>query len=231
MSQLFASGGQSTGVSASTSVLPMNIQDWFPLGWMVGSPCSPRDSKSLLQHHSSKASILWCSAFFIVQLSNPYMTTGKIIALTRRTFVGKVMSLPLICCLGWSPLNPHQKKKKKQHHRSVASLGGAGGVRLHRQPLFKNKHKKLPLGVEGGGKWFHAHLTPEIWYRQRLSDESLVTGTLEELGTHSCYRGYSAWSFFQILIPNRHRAEAQPSLRWISAFRDDWEHRSLSGPS
>ena len=50
--------------------------------------------KSLLQHHSSKASILQFSAFFIVQLSHPYMTTGKIIALTRRTFVGKVMSLP-----------------------------------------------------------------------------------------------------------------------------------------
>ena len=51
--------------------------------------------KSLLQHHSSKASILWCSAFFIVQLSCPYMTTGKKIALTRWTFVGKVMSLLL----------------------------------------------------------------------------------------------------------------------------------------
>ena len=50
--------------------------------------------KNLLQHHSPKASILWCSAFFIVQLSHPYMTTGKTIALTRRTFVGKVMSLP-----------------------------------------------------------------------------------------------------------------------------------------
>ena len=49
--------------------------------------------KSLLQHHSSKASILWCSAFITVQLSHPYMTTGKTIALTRRTFVGKVMSL------------------------------------------------------------------------------------------------------------------------------------------
>ena len=51
--------------------------------------------KSLLQHHSSKASILWRSAFFIVQLSHPYMTTGRTIALTRRTFVGKVMSLLL----------------------------------------------------------------------------------------------------------------------------------------
>ena len=58
--------------------------------------------KSLLQHHSSKASILRRSSFFIVQLSHPYMTTGKTIALTRQTFVGKVMSLLLICCLGWS---------------------------------------------------------------------------------------------------------------------------------
>ena len=55
--------------------------------------------KSLLQHHSSKASILQCSAFFIVQLSHPYMTTGKTVALTRWTFVGKVMSL-LFCCCG-----------------------------------------------------------------------------------------------------------------------------------
>ena len=58
--------------------------------------------KSLLQHPTSKASILWCSAFFIVQLSYPCMTTGKTIALTRWTFVGKVMSLLLTCCLSWS---------------------------------------------------------------------------------------------------------------------------------
>ena len=58
--------------------------------------------KSLLQHHSSKASILWCSAFFTVQLSHAYLTTGKTIVLTRRTFVGKVMSLFLICYRGWS---------------------------------------------------------------------------------------------------------------------------------
>ena len=57
---------------------------------------------SLLQHHSSKASILWCPAFFIVQLSHPYMTTGKTIALTRWTFVGKVMSLLLESCLASS---------------------------------------------------------------------------------------------------------------------------------
>ena len=52
-----------------------------------------RTLKSLLQHRSSKASVLWCSAFFMIQLSHPYMTTGKTIALTRQTFVGKVMSL------------------------------------------------------------------------------------------------------------------------------------------
>ena len=61
-----------------------------------------RTLKSLLQHHSSKASILRCLALFIVQLSHPYMTSRKTIALTRQTFVGKVMSLLLICCLGWS---------------------------------------------------------------------------------------------------------------------------------
>ena len=90
MSQFFASGGQSTGVSASASVLPVNRP---PFGWTVGSPCSPRTLKSLLQHHSSKASILQHSAFFIIQLSHPYMITGKTIALTRQAFVDKVMSL------------------------------------------------------------------------------------------------------------------------------------------
>ena len=63
--------------------------DWLDLLAVQGT------LKSLLQHHSSKASILRCSAFFTVQLSHPYMTTGKTIALTRRTFVGQVMSLVL----------------------------------------------------------------------------------------------------------------------------------------
>ena len=94
MSQSFASGGQSTGVSALASVLPKNIQDWFPLGWTVWiSSCSPWTLKSLLQHHSSKASILWLSAFFIVQLSHTYMTPGKAIALTRWNFFGKLTSM------------------------------------------------------------------------------------------------------------------------------------------
>ena len=89
MTKLFASGGQSIGISGSESVLAMNIQDWFPWEWLVWSPCSLKTLKSFLQHHSSKASILQCSAFFLIQLSHPYMTTGKTIALTRWTFVGK----------------------------------------------------------------------------------------------------------------------------------------------
>ena len=81
--------------SFSLSISPSNEHpglisfrmDWLDLLAVQGT------LKSLLQHHSSKASILWCSAFFIVQLSHPYMTTGKIIALTRQTLVDKVMSL------------------------------------------------------------------------------------------------------------------------------------------
>ena len=94
MSGFFPSGGQSIGVSASASVLPMNIQDWFlfRIDWL-DLLAVQGTLKSLHQHHSSKAAILWCSAFFIVQFSHPHMTTGKTIALTRQTFVGKVMSL------------------------------------------------------------------------------------------------------------------------------------------
>ena len=80
MSWLFLSGGQSIGASAS--VLPMNIQGWFPLG-LTGFISF--QSKSLLKHHNSKAPILLCSAFFMVQLSHLYMTNRKIIALTRHT--------------------------------------------------------------------------------------------------------------------------------------------------
>ena len=95
MSQFFASGGQNIGVSASASVLLMNEysglisfrMDWLDILAVQGT------RKSLLHHHSSKASILQCSAFFTVQLSHPDMTTGKTIALTRWTLVGKVMSL------------------------------------------------------------------------------------------------------------------------------------------
>ena len=95
MSQLFASGGQSIGAStsASASVLPVTIQDWFPLGWTGWISLWSKGLSRVFQHHSWKASNLQHSALFIVHLSHPYMTIRKTIALTRWTFVGKVMSL------------------------------------------------------------------------------------------------------------------------------------------
>ena len=88
VSQLFTWGGQSIGVSALASVLSKNTQDWSPLEWTGWISLQSKGCKSLLQHHSSKASILQCSAFFTVQLSHPYKTPRKTIALTRWTFVG-----------------------------------------------------------------------------------------------------------------------------------------------
>ena len=103
MSQLFASGGQRTGASISV-ISPSNEysglisfrNDWFDLlavQWTL---------KSLLQHHSSTVSILQRSAFFMVQLSHPYMTTGKTTALIRQTFLSEVMSLLFNMLLSWS---------------------------------------------------------------------------------------------------------------------------------
>ena len=91
--QFFASDGQSIGVSASAAVLPMNIQVVFLWDWLVWFACSPRDSQESSPAHTLKASILWHSVFFMVQLSHPYMTTGQTIALIIWAFVGKVMSL------------------------------------------------------------------------------------------------------------------------------------------
>ena len=85
--------GQSIGVSASASVLPMNTQDWSPLQWTGWISLQSKGLSRIFSNHSSKASILQHSAFFTVQLLHPYMTTGKTIALTRWTFVGKVISL------------------------------------------------------------------------------------------------------------------------------------------
>ena len=95
MCRLFTSGGQSIGTSVSTSILPMNIQSWLPLELigLISLLSKGLTPKSLLQHHSSKVSILRHWAFFMVQLSHQYMTTGKTTALTIWTFVGKVMSL------------------------------------------------------------------------------------------------------------------------------------------
>ena len=101
MSWLFASGGQSIGASTSASVLLMNIQGWFPLRLTSSISLQFKGFSSLLQHNS-KASVLRCSAFFKVQLSYPYMTTGKTIALTIWTYVSKMKSLLFNTLLGVS---------------------------------------------------------------------------------------------------------------------------------
>ena len=112
MNQLFTWGGQSIG-SFSFSISPSHEHsglisfrmDWLDLFAVQGT------LKSLLQYHSSKASILMRSAFFIVQISHPYMTTGKTIALTRRTFVGKAMSLLTLIL--------YRSQKPKREHTSA----------------------------------------------------------------------------------------------------------------
>ena len=139
MRQYFASGGQSIGVSASASVLPMNIQDWFPLGLT--------SLNSLLSKRLSRVfsnTIIWKHQLFCTQPSlwpnfpsihvwtqHPYMTTGKTIALTVWTFVSKVMSLFLIRCLslswgfpcGSAVNNPPVKQKMQEAPGSVCGLG------------------------------------------------------------------------------------------------------------
>ena len=153
MSQFFASDGQSIGVSASASVLPIEYSGLisFRIDWL-GLLAFQVSLKSLLQHHRSKASILQCSAFFIVQHSHPYMTTGKTIALTRWTIVGKVMSLLLnklsrwviaflprskhllISWLQWPSaviLEPHKNKVCHCFHCFPIYLPGSEGNRCH----------------------------------------------------------------------------------------------------
>ena len=94
MSQLFASGGQSIGVSASTSVPPMNTQGWSPLGWTGWISLQSKGlSRAFSNTTVQKYQFFGAQLSLLVQLSYPYMTTGKTIALTRQTFVGKVISL------------------------------------------------------------------------------------------------------------------------------------------
>ena len=104
VSQLLPSGGQCIGDSLSASVLPMNIQDWFPLGWTglisLQSKCLSKSSLT----PKFKIWILQCSAFFIVQLSHLYMTTGKTIVLIAWNLLAKLCLYFLVCCLGWSKL-------------------------------------------------------------------------------------------------------------------------------
>ena len=102
MSQLFTSGGQSTGVSASTSVLAMNTQDSSSLGWTGWVSLESMGlSRVLSNTRVQKHQFFHAKFFFTFQLTLPYMTTGKTTAFTRQTFVDKCLSF-LICCLGWS---------------------------------------------------------------------------------------------------------------------------------
>ena len=91
--EFFTSDGQSIGASASASVLPINIQDWFPLRLTGLISLLSKELSSLLQHHSSKASVLWSSASFMVPTLTSIHDYWKNRSLTRQTFVGKVMSL------------------------------------------------------------------------------------------------------------------------------------------
>ena len=93
MSRFFESAGRRIGALASASVLPMNIQDWFPLGMTGLISLLSKEFSRVFSSITLKASILWHSAFFMVQLSHLYMTTGKTIVLTIQTFVGKGLSL------------------------------------------------------------------------------------------------------------------------------------------
>jgi len=93
MRQFFASGGQNIGASASESVPPMNIQDRFPLGWTCWISLQSKGLSRVSSNTHSKASVLQHSAFFIVQLSHPHMTSKNTIVLTRWNFVGKVIFL------------------------------------------------------------------------------------------------------------------------------------------
>ena len=93
LSHFFISGGQRIGFSASASVLPMNVQDWYPLDGLAGSPWSPRDSQESSPTPQFKSINSSALSFLYSPTLTSIHTTGKTIALTRRTFVGKVMSL------------------------------------------------------------------------------------------------------------------------------------------
>ena len=127
MSQFLTSGGQSIGVSASTSVLPMNIQDWSLLGWNFRIDwfelCAIQGTlRSLLQHHSLKASILQHWAFFIVQLSHPYILLEKTKLWRGETLLTKWCFCFLIPCLAWS-------QRRRWHPTPVLLPGKSYGWR------------------------------------------------------------------------------------------------------
>ena len=139
MSQFFPSGGHSIGVSASAfspsneySGLISFRMDWLDLLAVQGT------LKSLLQHHSSKASILQCSAFFIVHLSYPYMTTRKTIALTRWTFVGKLLFFNMLSRLVISFLS-------RSKHLLISWLQSPSAVILESKKIVCHCFHCLPI--------------------------------------------------------------------------------------
>ena len=101
-SQLFVSGGQSTGVSASASVLPMNIQDWFALGWTGWISLQPKGLSRVFSNTTVQKHKFFGAQFINSPILRSIHDYWKNHSLTRWTFVGKVMSLLFICCLGWS---------------------------------------------------------------------------------------------------------------------------------
>ena len=136
MSQLFASAGQSTGVSASASVLPMNTQDWSHLGWTGWISLQSKGLPRVFSNTTvQKSSILQCLAFFIVQLSHPYMTTGKTIALTRWTFVDKVVSV-LFTMLSRLVITFLLRNKASFNFMAAITICSDFGAQKKSQPLF-----------------------------------------------------------------------------------------------
>ena len=127
MSQLFAWSGQSTGVSASAPVLPMNTQDWSPLGWTHWVSFQSKGLSRVFSNTTVKrASIFQHSAFFTIQLSHPYMTTGKTIALTRRSFVdyqfSSVQSLSRVRLFATPCITAHQASLSIINSQSLLKL-------------------------------------------------------------------------------------------------------------
>ena len=148
MSPFFTSGGQSIGVSASTSFLPMNTQDWSLLGWTGWISLQSKGLSRVFSNTSLKASVLQRSAFLIVQLSQPYMTTGKTNALTRQTLVSKVMSLLF------------NMLSTLQIAYSVLAMSAIIGCILHMQKLRLVEVKQIGhifTERNTGPIWFHTH--------------------------------------------------------------------------
>ena len=194
VSQPFSSGGQSFGASASASVLSMNIQGWFPLGWTGWiSLLSQGTLKNLLQHNL-KASILQHWAFFMVSHSHPYMTTGKTIALSIQTFVSKAMSLLfnmlstfviaflprckrlLISWLQWPSTVILEPKKIKSVTASTFSpficheVMGSDSLILVFECWVLSQLFHSPLSPSSRGFLVPLHFLPLVWYHLHIWD-------------------------------------------------------------